>query len=67
MNRYAINHILLIKLGDLISDNPDMRFSQILSNFGFVKEIGTGWKDEFFLESEDLLKRVEKEIAKLKV
>lgn len=59
------NDTLLILLEDLIKKYPDMRFSQILSNFGFVKMserdanfMPTTWVDEYYLESKEVLKRV---------
>lgn len=67
-DRQDVNRQLVIVLYDLIENNPDLRFSQILSNFGFVqnKEDGEGWKDEFYLEPEHVLNRVYLKIEALK-
>lgn len=72
-NRYEKNKELLQKLQELIENNKDLRFSQILAVYGFVREtrpISTSsdlyscvnWTNEFYLESKDLFKRVEKRI-----
>jgi hypothetical protein len=63
--RQLMNTDLVIELGKLVVENPDLRFGQILSNFGFVvrdEEFPTKWKDEFYLESEAVLERVRKKI-----
>lgn len=57
-----------------MKDNPDLRFGQILQAFDFVKvkEIEENvsnsrqdtiliWENEFYLESEALLKRIKRE------
>ena len=69
LNRYASNIALLLRLDDLIKNNKDLRFSQILDVYGFVKasrpthpDNGVEWINEFYLESEKLLERVEKRI-----
>lgn len=66
-DRQNANRELMVILYDLIENNPDLRFGQILSNFGFVKNksTGDGWKDEFYLEPEHVLNRVYLELAKL--
>ncbi len=60
---------LLQILGQLILDNPEQRFSQILSNYGFVKatrpanpEQRIDWQNEFYLEPVALLKRVQERL-----
>ncbi len=59
-NRARTNLALVQNLFDLVEKHPDMRFSQILSSFGFVEDTGMGkWKDEFFVEPEKTLERVE--------
>ena len=70
---------LLQILGQLILENPSMRFSQILSNYGFVNServtisAGRGyeyetlvWTEEFYLEPVALLKRVQEKINDIK-
>ena len=65
MSRQEQNKELVKLLSELIEQHPDLRFSQILFNFGFVKQdrpanpnLGVGWQNEFYLESEKVLKRV---------
>jgi hypothetical protein len=71
--RQAYNEMILEKLTQIVRKNPSMRFSQIMSNYGLVRherpvnqgtadEQRMGWKDEFYLESEALLERVERAI-----
>ena len=69
MTRQDINYELLFELEGLILDNPDLRFSQILDVFGFVKaerparpEAGISWQNEFYLEPDLVLKRVQQRI-----
>ncbi|KKN98444.1 hypothetical protein LCGC14_0145460 [marine sediment metagenome] len=72
MKRQEANKLLAKMLSELVDKNPDLRFGQILRNFGFVYETSVKinpqlpaietetvyWKDEFYLESEDLAKRI---------
>ena len=62
MNRQDANKEILSILAGMIEDYPDQRFSQILCNYGFATmEYGRDfnyWKDEFYLESTELLKRL---------
>jgi len=70
--RKAINKQLVEELSKLVNKHPDQRFSQILRNYGFVKEkimlIDNGmedyivWQDDFNLEPEYILKRVMEDI-----
>lgn len=69
MTRQEANLELAYKLLDLIDTHPDLRFSQILDVFGFVKaqrpvkDRGRiSWQNEFNMEGEDLLKRVKQRI-----
>jgi hypothetical protein len=56
--RYRINLDLVKKLENLIiADGGVSRFSSILVNNGFVSNSG---ESEFYLQSEELLKRVER-------
>ena len=66
-NRYINNLALLSLLEQAVSTHHDMRFSQILANFGYVISSVPNnltsdrtWKNEFYLESSDLLGRVAK-------
>lgn len=65
MSRKESNIDLLNRLEYLIEKHPDMRFSQILQNFGFVKPQRAvrdpgriSWQNEFYIEGSDLLTRV---------
>ncbi len=69
MNRQIANEDLLKELEQLIKKYPDQRFSQILSNYGFIKpqrptkDLGRiSWQNEFYVESEELLERVKRRI-----
>ncbi len=69
MTRQESNRKLTSYLIDLIEQHPDLRFGQILYNFGFVKparavkEPGEQpWQNEFYVEPGDLLLRVETRI-----
>lgn len=66
MNRQETNQQLVDILQFLIEINPDLRFSQILSAYGFVKaarparpELKIEWQNEFYTEPEKILERVE--------
>lgn len=71
MNRQQTNIVLLKTLEMLIEKCPDMRFGQILFNFGFIDHIYdkicgvTTIKDPFSEEPTETLKRVEEEINRL--
>lgn len=63
--RHQTNKRLLEILSRLIENNPDLRFSQILYNFGFVKglrpanpDLGVDWQNEFYEEPGKILERV---------
>lgn len=67
--RLEANRRLVEILSRLVESNPDQRFSQILRNNSFVREtrgvnaesgvaMGVEWKNEFYLESTELLERV---------
>lgn len=67
MTRQEANLELLKIMEMLINTQTDMRFSQILLAYGFVKqerpakpkeERPISWQDEFFMEPEKVLKRV---------
>lgn len=67
--RYSANLKLLFKLSTLIQENPELRFSQILNSYGFTRTVRpvspessmVDWVNDFYLESEDLLERVQHE------
>jgi hypothetical protein len=66
-NRQIQNKALLKILECLIEENPDARFSQLLENYEFVSQDNVGtWKDEFYLEPGELLKRVSDSLEKFK-
>ena len=75
MNRLTWNRLLVKRLGKLVERYPDMRFSQLLSAFEFVKgnlkqsdDYGTildGWLDEFMVEPSELLERVDAKIREV--
>lgn len=70
MNRLEANRELIGILVRLVEKYPEMRFSQILSNFGYAIQRGefvvrnekqsheNFWIDDYNLESRELLKRV---------
>lgn len=57
------NQELMKLLSELSAKNPSLRFSQLLAVFGFVEgsefEKPKYWKNEFSLEPEYVLKRVQ--------
>ena len=69
MDRQMNNEFLLNELEYLIRVHPELRFSQILLAFAFVKqerparpEARISWQDEFYVEPEVILERVKKRI-----
>jgi hypothetical protein len=67
--RFRYNLLLAIRLLLIVIRNPHLRFSQILSVFGYVKHTRpvkqetadthrVEWKDEFYLEPKELSERV---------
>ena len=65
MTRLEANRELIKLLAGYSEQYPDQRFSQILQNLWIVKperpahpDLGISWQNEFYMESEDLLKRV---------
>lgn len=74
--RQEINNQLLQQLYELINKYPDLRFSQILSNFGFVEDelienreeqTQKVWVDEYNVEPEHILARVSETLEKMKL
>lgn len=66
-NRQSANFELVKKLSELVIAYPDLRFGQILVNFGFIKQIVDHYDDSIVItedpfkeESVDTLKRVKK-------
>ena len=65
LKRQEYNRQILRILTDLVEKWPDGRFSQILLTSGAVREDGAyagvpiHWKDEFYVESEVILKRMQ--------
>lgn len=70
--RYRSNKELVKLLEQLVESNPDLRFSQILSAFSFIKHrhlIGQAeivWEDEFYKEPNEVLKRVIRRVKDIK-
>lgn len=64
---------LLRILGRLVAKHPELRFSQILQTYGFVKpnrpanpEQRIDWQNEFYMEPVELLKRVQERVRDIK-
>jgi hypothetical protein len=78
MTRLEANLKLIETLKTLAYQYPDLRFSQMLFNFGFVEDDSTEvmtdeglkrenhWGDDYYTESEHLLERVKEQLAKLR-
>lgn len=65
MNRQRYNLELIDLLEMMVAKHPELRMGQILTMYGVIdydKEalFSPKWKNEFYLESEDLLERVKK-------
>ena len=59
MSRRSVNRLIVAELREIVEAHPDLRFGQILNVFGFVDSLPEGrWRDEFYLESSELLKRI---------
>lgn len=59
MDRQEMNRALVRHLAALVEAYPDQRFGQLLQNHGFIHRYDDGpWQNEFYLEPDDLLKRV---------
>lgn len=72
MNRLEANQRLLEILNRIVQNNPDLRFGQILRNYGFIKEVRPGkpelcleWQNEFYTEPAKVLARVEQRLRDL--
>lgn len=70
MSRLESNRRLVEILNRLVENNPDQRFSQILRNYGFIKEerptrpeMCTSVQNEFYVESNKILERVARRVA----
>ena len=68
-SRQIANIKLASLLGELVLKYPDQRFSQLLRNYMFVRErrpvnpeTGVDWANEFYMDSDDLWKRVAKSL-----
>ena len=71
--RKEANLKLLEHLKYLMDNNPSMRFGQILQNFGFIKaerpakpEQRISWQNEFYVEPQEVLERVERHVKNFK-
>ena len=70
MSRLESNRRLVEILNRLVENNPDQRFSQILRNYGFIKEerparpeMCISVQNEFYVESDKILERVERRVT----
>ncbi len=75
MGQRQLKNIELLEiLTKIVAQNPDLRFSQILSSYGFVKHTrpleqasahlhNVDWEDEFYAEPEKVLARVKNMIG----
>lgn len=69
MRRLTANQELVKILDLLVQNNPDLRFSQILQNYGFINPSNTNdkeWLNEFYTEPEKVLERVNLKLQGLK-
>jgi len=63
--------LLVRRLSGLVEAHTDLRFSQILSNFGFVtsdsRDLASNeaWRDEFHVEPDAILERVDQILREL--
>lgn len=70
MTRQENNLQLVAHLFNLIEEQPDLRFSQIMAVYGFTREVRpvnhadtqVDWCNEFYTEPAELLERVLKRI-----
>lgn len=67
LSRLEANRELVKILGEIVEKETDQRFSQILRNYGFVREIrpvkpeaGIPWQNEFYSEPQKILERVKR-------
>jgi len=69
-SRQKANRELVKILHAYVEAQPDVRFSQLLRNLDMVEEdrgkdgLVLGWKNEFYREPEDILKRVKLALQK---
>ena len=57
-NRYENNKNIVKILDHLVEMHPELRFNQLLQVYAFITEF-----DEFYMESEELLNRVEEKLS----
>lgn len=58
LRRQAHNIRLALLLSSLVLEHKNLRFSQILLTFGFIKKNNDGTiKDEYYVEPEEILNR----------
>lgn len=68
MNRQEANLELLTILHKLVMDHPDLRFGQILENFGYYYTVDLGGQycsSQYHIEPQEILERVQEEIQRL--
>ena len=65
MTRLEANRAIIALLSAAVESSPDSRFGQILRNLEAIKQVigqppaPIHWANEFYLESEQLLKRIQ--------
>jgi len=73
MTRKEANLQLVTELFNIVQKYPDLRFSQILGSYGFVRQeravryedVGVTWQNDFYTEPSVVLERVKKRIKDL--
>jgi uncharacterized protein (UPF0371 family) len=71
--RKRYNEMILDRLREIVKSNPSKRFSQLMAEYGLVRherpvsqktadKNNMNWRDEYHLESEALLERVERRV-----
>lgn len=70
MDRSLKNNELIQILAKICEENPDLRFSQALSVYGFVTDADFErpkyWKNEFYTEPDKILNRVKDKLSSIK-
>lgn len=69
MKRLSANQELVKILDLLVQNNPELRFSQILANYGFInpaKDNEKEWLNEFYTEPDKVLARVNEKLQGIK-
>lgn len=69
MNRMSANQELVKILDLLVQNHPELRFGQILANYGFINpsKDNQDWLNEFYTEPEKVLARVNEKLQGIKL